>query len=184
MGDYYCNLCNKTSDLKYKNRHSNTKSDIGSSRLIKKGYSVKSPELFKLQEIFEKHLDNYNKRFMFFPIRCEWVIQPKDTISRVKSKEMKILLFPSGVEKCNLKNYLSTKNKRLNRSGLEFSHISEMNSIFTTSLRNMTYNHYPDQPKSTAELSKYIYKNLNLINTVGMPVPVVRKYGNFIYDFK
>ena len=121
---------------------------------------------------------------MLYLIRCEWELQFKNTIIRVKSKEMIDLLFSCGGKICNLINYLATKSKCLNRSGLGFSHISEMKITVTTSLRNMTYNHYLEQPKSMLEcvLKKKTYENPNLLKIVGMPLTVVWKYEGVNLD--
>ena len=89
-----------------------------------------------------------------------------------------------GVGKWDLIKFLVTKIGYLSRSGLECSHILERNITFTKSLGNMSHNHYLKQPKPMIEmfLEKNIYKNPNLIKTVGMPLPVVRKYGHTIFD--
>ena len=151
MGDSYCNLCDKTIKLKHKRKRLNIKSYMVLSESIFNKYCVKNPEFFKIEEIFEKHLDNYNKMFRLYLVRCEWALQFKDTIIRVISNKMNNLLLPCGVEKCNLIYYLATKIECLNRSGLEFNHIFEMNLIFTTGVWNMTYNHYLDQHKYMIE---------------------------------
>ena len=70
------------------------------------------------------------------------------------------LLFGSGVREWDLIKYLITKIGYLSRSGLEFSHISEMNITFRTNLGNMSYNHYLEQLKPMIELvlyKKYIH---------------------------
>ena len=66
---------------------------------ISNRYCFKNPELFKIEELFEKHLVNYKKTFILFFVKCEWELQFTDTIIRVKSKEMNILLFPCGFGK-------------------------------------------------------------------------------------
>ena len=59
-----------------------------------------------------------------------------------------------------------------------------MNIIVTTSLRNMTYNHYLEQPKSMLEcvLNKKTYENPKLLKIVGMPLTVVWKYEGVNLD--
>ena len=61
-----------------------------------------------------------------------------------------------------------------------------MNIIFTTSLRNITCNHYLDQPKHVIEcvLNKKIHENQNVLKTVGWHLPVASNYGHIVYDYK
>ena len=54
MGDYYCNLCDKTIKLKHKSKHLNTNSniDLAESRINK--HCIKNPELIEIGEILKK----------------------------------------------------------------------------------------------------------------------------------
>ena len=70
MGDYYCTFCDKSIKLIQKKKHLNTKSHTVLSLSIINRFCVKNPEIFKI-DFFGKHLDNYNKKFMLYLVRCE-----------------------------------------------------------------------------------------------------------------
>ena len=65
MGDYYCNLCDKTIKLKHKTKHLITKSHMALSESIINKYCVKYPYLKDIEKILEKHVNNYNRSFEF-----------------------------------------------------------------------------------------------------------------------
>ena len=62
MGVYYCSLGDKANKMKYKREHTNTKSHTALSMSIINRYSVKNPELFKIDKILKKHVSIYNKK--------------------------------------------------------------------------------------------------------------------------
>ena len=86
MGDSYCNLCDKT--IKYKKKHSKTKSHMYLSESIINKHYVKNPEFIEIEKILQKHVNKYNKKFEFYHIKCKWKIQFVDTTICVKSKKM------------------------------------------------------------------------------------------------
>ena len=68
--------------------------------------------------------------------------------------------------------------------GYKFSHISEMNITFIIDLRNMTYEHYRNQPKSMLEwkLNALLAQNPELIKILGNSFhPLIRK-NQYIND--
>ena len=67
--------------------------------------------------------------------------------------------------------------------GRNFSHISEMNIVFITDLRNMTYEHYLKIPKPMLErtIIRKLAKNPDLIKKFRNTYhPLIRKYGHII----
>ena len=142
--DYYCEVCDKTIKLKYKKKHLNAKSHTALSMSVVNRHCVKNSELI---EIEKKHVNNYNKKFCLYEIICEWKMEFIDTTVRVKSKRM------CNIERHHsiLTRYLTMKIKYFNRLGLKFSHTSEMIVTFISSLLNMTYEHYLNQPKPMIE---------------------------------
>ena len=70
-----------------------------------------------------------------------------DSSIDVKSKVM----YRISVLSYKIKKYLKNKINHYKRQGLEFSHISEMNIIFTARLNHMTYKHYIEQPMPMVE---------------------------------
>ena len=104
----------------------------------------------------------------------QWKLHFSDNIVSVKSNKW-----------CNisdsffLRNFLLSKIKYFERYGHKFSHISEMNITFISDLRNMTYEHYLNQPKSMLEwkLNAILAKNPELRKMLGNSFhPLIRKY--------
>ena len=58
MGDYFCNSCDKTIELKHKKKHSNTKSHMYSSESLSNKHCVKIPKLIEREKILQKHVNN------------------------------------------------------------------------------------------------------------------------------
>ena len=83
-----------------------------------------------------------------------------------------------------LRRFLISKIEYLENDGHEFSHISEMNIEFISSLRNMTYEHYLLLPKSILEwtLIKKLATNPQLIKAFNINTyhPLIRKYRHII----
>ena len=83
-----------------------------------------------------------------------------------------------------LRKFLLSKNENYEKQGLFFSNISKMSNIFITNIRNMTYNHYLQQPKPMIEWKLILLaKNPRLIRVLGnTPHPLIRKYYHLIDD--
>ena len=88
MGDYYCNACDKSIKLKTMKKHINTKSHADLSMSIINRYCVKHPQLFEIEEIIKRHVDDCNKKFEMYHIKCEKKRKFVDTIIHVKPREM------------------------------------------------------------------------------------------------
>ena len=85
-----------------------------------------------------------------------------------------------------LRRFLISKIEYLENDGYKFSHISEMNIIFITDFRNMTYEYYLTIPKSMLEwtLIKKLATNPKLIKAFNINTyhPLIRKYSHIIRD--
>ena len=145
-------------------------------------YCVKNLELIEIEEIFKKHVNNYNKKFELYHIICNWKLQLIDTIIVVKSKRMCNQSSYRGKFRA-LVRYLIEKIEYFNDRGYNISQISEMNITFITDLMNMTYSHYITHPMQIVEreLIRKICKNPELIKTVIMPFPAVRNYKHIVF---
>ena len=87
------------------------------------------------------------KKFEFYLIFCKWKLQISDTIFRVKSDR----LYNIHRAGWNLRRNLISKIEPFESNEHKFSHISEMNIVFITDLRNITYDHYLKTPKPMIE---------------------------------
>ena len=91
MRRYFCEVCDKTINLKSKKIHLISKSHDYLSRSVVNRYYVKNPELVKIKEILQKHMNDYNNKFGFFYIVCEWKLHfTNGYITNVKSIDIKI----------------------------------------------------------------------------------------------
>ena len=140
MDDYYCNLCGKTIKLKHKKKHLNTKSHVDLSEYINHKFCAKKAELVKIEDILQKYVNIYNKKFEFYRIICKWKLKFLDTTICVKSEE----IHSSG-SRCGLIRFLMRKIEHFRRQGMRFSQILDLNITFLTSLDLMTYEQYINQ---------------------------------------
>ena len=135
---------------------------------------------FQIESIIEKYALDYNKNFAFYLIICKWKLHFSDTIVSVKCNTWYSISVGY-----YLRNSLISKIKYFERYGRKFSHISEMIITFLSDLRNMTYEHYLNQPKSMLEwkLNSISAKNPELIKILGNSShPLYRKYQHINED--
>ena len=99
-----------------------------------------------------------------------------DTVINIKSDRLYNIHRPAW----DLRRNLISKIDHLENKGHKFSHISEMNIVFITDLRNVTYNHYLQIPKSMLEwiFIKKLANNPKLIKAFNINTyhPLIRKY--------
>ena len=146
MGEYYCNLCDRTFKLKYKEKHLYAKSHMGFSESIINEYCVENPKLIELEEIKKKHVKNYDRRFEFYHIIRKRKLQFVDTVICVKFKKLY-----SDNTNWGLASFFMKKIENFGRQGLRFSYMLEMNITSITRLDLMTYEHYIIQPMQMVE---------------------------------
>ena len=122
-------------------------------------------ELCQINNIMKNNVNNYNRRFKHYEILCKWKIVFYIDISMgAKSK----VLYRISVLRENLEKYLKIKIILYKRRGLEFSHITEMNITFVTSLNHMTYKLYIEQTMPMVErlINKKLYKIYDFMKTL------------------
>ena len=132
---------------------------------VTNNYTIMKPELRQINDIIINNVNNYNTRFEYYKIVCEWkLVFDNDIYIDVKSKVMSRI----PVLCHNLEKYSKNKINLYEKQGVEFSHISEMNSTFTTSLDHLTHKHCIEQPMPLVEMlvSRKLYKNYGLIKTL------------------
>ena len=181
MSDYFhCELCNKSIKLRSKKKHLNSRYHKSLSESIISKYSVENPSFLHMEDILKKYVDDYNKKFVLYIIICKWKLHFSDTIINVKSNRLYNIHRPGW----ELRPYLISKIEYMENYGHKFSHISEMNIEFISSLRNMTYEHYIKIPKSMLEwtMIKKLATNLQLIKAFNINSyhPLIRKYRHII----
>ena len=120
------------------------------------------------------------KKFVLYIIICKWKLHFLDTIINVKSDRLNNIYIP----RRKLKSYLISKIEDFESVGHKFSHISEMNIVFISDLRNMTYEHYLKIPKPMIEwtIIRKLATNPKLIKEFNINTyhPLIQKYRHII----
>ena len=182
MSDYFhCDLCDKSIKIRSKKRHINSKNHKSLTKSIICKYTIENPSFLHIENILKNYVDDYNKKFEFYLIFCKWKLHFSDTINNVKSVRL-YNIFRAG---WNLRRNLMSKIEYLENDGHKFSHISEMNIVFLTDLRNMTYEHCLKIPKPMIEwtIIKKLANNPKLIKAFNINTyhPLIRKYRHIIH---
>ena len=181
MSNYFhCELCDKSIKLRSKKKHLNSRYHKSLSESIISRYTVENPSFLHMQNILKNYVDDYNKKFVFYIIICKWKVLFSDIIINVKSDRL-YNIHPDG---WNLRRTLFSKIEYLEKDGHKFSHISEMNIVFITDLKNMTYENYLKIPKPMIEwtMIKKLANNPKLIKAfnVNSYHPLIQKYRYII----
>ena len=181
MNDYFhCDLCDTSIKIRSKKRHLNSRYHKSLSSCIISKYTVENPSFLHMQDILKKYVDDYNKKFVLYIIICKWKIHFSDIIINIESNRLYNIHRPNW----NLRSYLISKIEYLENKGHKFSHISEMNIVFISKLRNMTYQHYLQIPKSMLEwtMIKKLATNPQLIKAFNINTyhPLIRNYRHNI----
>ena len=177
---FYCDICDKSVNIKSRKRHLNSRYHKSLSACIISKYTVKNPSFLHMQDILKKYVDDYNKKFVLYIIICKWKIHFSDIIINIESNR----LYNINRDGWKLRSYLISKIEDQEYNGHKFSHISEMNIVFISNLRNMTYQHYLQIPKSMLEwtIIKKLANNPQLIKAFNINTyhPLIRKYRHII----
>ena len=109
-------------------------------------HSVSNPNFLHIENILKNYVNDYNKSFRFYLNKCKWELPLTNNIINVKSDRLHSIHCGWNLRKIFLsiiESFESHEHK--------FSHISEMSITFITDIRNMTYEHYLNQPKPMVE---------------------------------
>ena len=139
-----------------------------------------------MEDIIKNYVEDHNKKFKIYLIYCKWKLHFSNTIIDVESDNL-LNLQPK--HSCwKLRSYLISKIENYESDGHKFSYISEMNIVFITELRNITYEHYLTLPKPMIEWTviKKLTINPNLIEAFNINIntkhPLIRKYIHIIVN--
>ena len=181
MSNYFhCELCDKSIKIRSKKRHLNSQYHKSSTKSIDSKYTVENRSFLRMKDILKKYVDDYNKKFVLYIIICKWKLHFSDTIINIKSDRL-YNIHPDG---WNLRRTLNSKIEYLENDGYKFSHISEMNIVFVTDLRKITYEHYLRIPKSMLEwtLIRKMATNPKLIKAFNINThhPLIQKHRQII----
>ena len=88
MVDFHCDVCDKTINMRSKRKHLLCKFHKRLYYSIANRYCIENPEFFKIEDILKKYLDDYQKKFEYFVIICEWkLVFDNNIIFCEKTKE-------------------------------------------------------------------------------------------------
>ena len=179
---FYCDLCDKSIRIRSKKKHLNSHYHKSLTESIIFKYTLENPSFFQMEDILKNYVDDRNKKFKDYLISCKWKLHFLDTIIDIKSDKLYNLQRKHSSWK--LGSYLISKIEDFESDGHKFSHISEMNIVFITDLRNMTYEHYLKIPKPMIEwtIIKKLSNNPKLIKAFNINTkhPLIRKYRHII----
>ena len=181
MSNYFhCDLCDKSIKMRSKKRHINSANHKSLNRSIICKYTIENPSFLHIENILKKYVDDYNKKFVLYIIICKWKLHFSDTIINVKTDRLYNFYIPSR----KLRPYLKSKIEDFESDDHKFSHISEMDIMFISDLRNMTYQHYLQIPKPMIEwtIIRKLATNPQLIKAFNINTyhPLIRKYKYII----
>ena len=181
MSNYFhCELCDKSINIRSKKRHLNSQYHISLTKSVVSKYTVENPSFLHMKDILKNYVDDYNKKFVLYIIICKWKLHFSDTIINIKSDRL-YNIQPDG---WNLRRSLISKIEYFENNDHKFSYISEMNIVFITDLRNITYEHYLRIPKSMLEwtLIRKLATNPKLIKAFNINTyhPLIQKYTQII----
>ena len=177
---YYCDICDKTIKLRCKKKHLNSSLHKSLSRSFINRYCVKNPDFLQIENILNKYIRDYRKKFNFFIIECKFKLDFDNNIFFVNLYTKNNLCSLSDIRK-----FLLTKICKFERMGYKFTNISEMKILFVSKLIDMTYEYYINKPKGMLEwnLIKKTTNNPRLIkNFTNINHPLFIKYMNVVFD--
>ena len=143
---YFCDICDKTMNLKSKNKHSKS---IPHNELEKSFciiHSIENPEFFNVDDLYNDFINNHNKKYYFYNVKCNFnFIFDNIFLPCIESD-----LYTNKTI-CYWKKYLIHAIQDFINQGYKFSLNSNMNIITINIKMNMTYEYYINQPMSMCE---------------------------------
>ena len=177
---FHCEICDKSIKIRSKKKHLNSRYHKSLTKSIICKYTVENPSFLHMEDILKNYVDDYNKKFILYIFICKWKLHFSDTIINVESNRL-YNIHPGG---WNLRRTLISKIEYLENDGHKFSNISEMNIVFISDLRNITFEYYLKMPKSMLEwtIIKKLANNLKLIKIFNINTyhPLIQKYRHII----
>ena len=165
MSDYFnCKLCDKTIKIKSMKKHLKSEYHKYLSMSIISRYTVTNPDFLHIENKLKNYVLDYNKKFEIYVIICKWKVHFSDTIVSVEDNPW--ISFSAGYY---LRDSVLSKIKYYEKLGHKFSLLWEMKITYISDLRDSTYEHYLNQPKSMMEwkLNAILAKNPELIKVLG-----------------
>ena len=166
MKEYYFNICLKSIKHKSKNKHFKSKSHNHLSHFVRVKHQIKNPKLNEIEDILEKYINEYNKKFSIYWVEC----QIKTTSNTFSYPGRINIIITDPREKQQISKLIHRSPK-----------ILEMNMFFSSHFDNITWNHYLEIPKTMLEwtLIKKLSVNPEIINILN-----IRNFGYSNHDLE
>ena len=73
--DYYCDLCDRSNEIKSKNKHLTSLTHNEFEKCIKTKHTMKNPDLFDIDEIFNDYSTNHNKKINIYLVNYQFCVR-------------------------------------------------------------------------------------------------------------
>ena len=167
---FYLDICNIS--MKYEYLDSLLENEYDRCVDIEK--RIKNPSCFKIDEIFNDYVTNYNKKFDLYIVKCEFEVE------FINFTDFKKTEFFFNTSIFNMKYYLIYYIYHIISRGRNFSYIYKMKIKTISNMNFMNYKYYLKQPMQMIErrLNMNFAKNPQLINLLkrGSGHLLIRKY--------
>ena len=117
--DYYCEICDTTNKLKWKNNRPKSPTHNQYEKSIGINHTIKNPIFFDIDRILNDYINNHNKKIYFF--NCEFKLSFYNLTPHNKSD------FYQKTRTTDLKKNLLYWIECFSERGNKLSHIIEMN---------------------------------------------------------
>ena len=177
--DYRCEVCNMFIKPKSKSKHFKSKNHkyLDKQKHIK--ITIDNPNIKNIDEIFYSHIIEYNNKYEFYFVRCNF----KLCFINRESYGIACSNLTDNKTMVSWKNFLENKINNLKNEGYDFSHISEMNIIIVCNKMYMTYDFYMkhNMPAVEWKINQLFNKDKKLINKFPLSWihPLNRKFKSY-----
>ena len=160
--EWFCDVCDKTIEIKSERNHLCTLSHKEISSCIRIKYFIQNPDFFDEDSIVHEYITNLNEKFDIHLIKYDFTMKFIDKTNTAEcSCNIKPELEKAGfaytshrednLTKFYLKRFLLLRVENFINRGYKFSHLSEMCMTTVDPLRNMSYQNHLKQAKPIYE---------------------------------
>ena len=71
MGRFFCSICDKTLSTSFRSRHNKSLKHVELSHSIGNRYNLDNIEIEDTNDILDKHINEYKKKFVKFKFSCK-----------------------------------------------------------------------------------------------------------------
>ena len=159
--DYHYEVCNIFVKPKSKSKHFKSKNHINLDKHKHIKVTIDNPNINNIDEIFYTHINEYNNKYEYYLVRCEFKLcfinKESYGIARSNLTDNKTMI--------SWKIFVENKINNLKSDGFDFSHISQMNIIIVCNKMDVVYDFYMKHKMPAVEwkLNQLFHKDKNLI---------------------